>query len=111
MYVECNNNVHTQTNPRNRDSQMFEVYQFVDQTRGTLPVILLGDFNTKPSHLAYAVLTRCLRLEDVYQDDPVDTCDLKSNIFTEKRMTPKRIDFVLYSNKLSPSHALELKVH
>ena len=89
---------------------MFEVYQFVDQTRGTLPVILLGDFNTKPRHLAYAVLTECLRLEDVYQDDPVDTCDRVSNIFTLKRMTPKRIDFVLYSDKSSSSHALELKV-
>ncbi len=95
-----------QTNPRDRDSQLFEIYQFVDSTRGSLPVILVGDFNTKPTHLAYSVLTKCLRLIDVFQDDPVDTCDRKSNIFTESHMTPKRIDFVFYS----PCEALDLKV-
>ncbi len=96
----------SQTNPKNRDSQLLEVYQFVEATRGPLPVILVGDFNTKPTHLAYSILTKCLRLQDVFQDDPVDTCDLKSNIFTESHMTPKRIDFVLFS----PCAALELKV-
>ncbi len=96
----------SQTNPTNRDSQMFEIYQFVEATRGSMPVILVGDFNTKPKHLAYSVLTKCLRLQDVFQDNPVDTCDRKSNVFTESRMTPKRIDFVLFS----PCEALELKV-
>ncbi len=96
----------SQTNPTNRDTQMFEIYQFVEATRGSMPVILVGDFNTKPKHLAYSVLTKCLRLQDVFQDNPVDTCDRKSNVFTESRMTPKRIDFVLFS----PCEALELKV-
>ena len=83
----------------------------MEQTRGTDPVILVGDFNTKPRHLAYSLLTRCLRLHDVFEEDPVDTCDLTSNIFTDrKRMTPKRIDFILFSDEFSTSHILELKV-
>ena len=70
-----------QTNPRCRDSQLFEILQFVEQTRGADPVILVGDFNTKPRHLAYSLLTRCLGLTDVFSEDPVDTCDLVNNIF------------------------------
>ena len=99
------------TNPRCRDSQLFEVLQFVEQTRGADPVILVGDFNTKPRHTAYSLLTRCLRLRDVFEADPVDTCDLTSNIFTDrKRMTPKRIDFILYSEEFAISHTIHLKV-
>lgn len=83
----------------------------MEQTRGADPVILVGDFNTKPRHLAYSLLTSCLKLHDVFTEDPVDTCDLVSNIFTDrKRMTPKRIDFILYSDEFATSHILRLKV-
>jgi endonuclease/exonuclease/phosphatase family metal-dependent hydrolase len=100
-----------QANPRCRDSQLFEVLQFVEQTRGVDPIILVGDFNTKPRHTAYSLLTRCLGLRDVFEADPVDTCDLTSNIFTDrKRMTPKRIDFILYSDEFATSHTIQLKV-
>ena len=101
---------HTQTNPKNRDSQLFEIFQFVEQTRANQPVILMGDFNTKPRHLAYNVLTKCLGLRDVYDDNPVDTCDLTTNVYTEKRMTPKRIDFILFSDEYCPSHSVSLLV-
>ena len=101
-----------QLDPRQRDSEMFEIFQFVDQTRGTDPVIMTGDYNTKPTHDAYKFLVTCLELEDVFQDDPVDTCDRASNIFTKKHMLmkPKRIDFVFYSNKTAASVELRLKV-
>ena len=103
--------INIKVNPRCRDSQLFEVLQFVEQTRGADPVILVGDFNTKPRHTAYSLLTRCLRLHDVFEKDPVDTCDLTSNIFTDrKRMTPKRIDFILYSDEFATSHTIHLKV-
>lgn len=42
-------------------------------------------------------MTKVLGLEDVYADDPVDTCDLKSNSFTKHHMIPKRIDYIFYS--------------
>ena len=103
--------INIKVNPRCRDSQLFEVLQFVEQTRGADPVILVGDFNTKPRHTAYSLLTQCLRLRDVFEEDPVDTCDLITNIFTDrKRMTPKRIDFILYSDEFATSHAIHLKV-
>lgn len=99
-----------QLNPRQRDSQMFEIYRFVDQSRGHDPVIMTGDYNTKPSHHAYDFLTSSLDLDDVYQHDPTDTCDLTSNIFTKKHMTPKRIDYVFYSDRTSRSISLSLEV-
>ena len=89
---------------------MFEVFKFVKQTRGTDPVIMTGDYNTKPSHHAYQFLMSSLELEDVFQEGPVDTCDLTSNVFTKKHMTPKRIDFVLYTDTTADSLALSMQV-
>lgn len=89
---------------------MFEVYKFVDQTRGGDPVIMTGDYNTKPNNPAYDFLIKSLDLVDVYGDDPVDTCDRTDNMYTLKHMTPKRIDFVLYSDKAATSLSLVLKV-
>lgn len=104
--------INLQLNPRQRDSQMFEIYKFVDQTRGQDPVMMTGDYNTKPSHHAYEFLTTALELDDVYRDDPTDTCDLMSNMFTKKkmRMKPKRIDYVFYSDRRAPSISLSLEV-
>ena len=99
-----------QMNPRERDSQMFEIYKFVEQTRGRDPVIMTGDYNTKPSQHAYKFLVTALDLQDVYHDDPTDTCDLVSNMFTKKGMTPKRIDFVLYSDSRASSVSLSPEV-
>lgn len=79
-------------------------------TRGSDVVILMGDFNTKPRHLAYSLLTKCLGLHDVFEKDPVDTCDLVSNIYTKKWMTPKRIDYIFYSDEFAANHSLILKV-
>lgn len=93
---------------------MFELAQFINQTRKDSPIIVCGDFNTKPTHLSYkldqinsinfkthridySLMTKVLGLEDVYADDPVDTCDLKSNSFTKHHMVPKRIDYIFYS--------------
>lgn len=73
-------------------------------------VLCMGDFNTKPTHLAYSIMTKCLRLKDTFEDDPVDTCDLKSNLFTVERMTPKRIDFIFYSNEDSGSCSIKVMV-
>ena len=79
--------------------------QFVRAVRSSDPVIVVGDFNTKPKHLPYSLVTKCLGLQDVFELDPVDTCDLASNIFTKKGCTPKRIDFIFHSDELS-SHVL-----
>lgn len=70
----------------------------------------MGDFNTKPRHLAYSLLTKCLGLHDVFKKGPVDTCDLVSNIYTKKWMTPKRIDYIFYSDEFAANHSLILKV-
>lgn len=48
------------------------------------------------------LITKYMNFHDSFSDDPMDTCDLKSNIFTKSCMTPKRIDFIFYSNELSP---------
>ena len=105
LYIPC-----TQTNPRCREIQLFECLQFVECTRGSDVVILMGDFNTKPRHLAYSLLTKCMGLHDVFEKDPVDTCDLVSNIYTKKWMTPKRIDYIFYSDEFAAKHSLTLKV-
>ena len=55
-------------------------------------------------------MTKCLRLQDAFKDDPVNTCDLKSNMYTMKRMKPKRIDFILYCDEFSSSHRIRLEV-
>lgn len=89
---------------------MFEIYKFVDQTRGGDPVIMTGDYNTKPRHAAYDFLIHSLDLVDVYGDDPVDTCDRTDNMYTKSHMTPKRIDFVLCSDKAATMLSLALKV-
>lgn len=96
-------------NPRCRDSQLFECVQFVERSRGNDMIIVTGDFNTKPSHAAYSMMIKCLNLKDVYEDNPVDTCDLPTNIFTLRRMTPKRIDFIMYSDEYCPQHSLSLQ--
>ena len=70
----------------------------------------MGDFNTKPRHLAYSLPTKCMGLHDVFEKDPVDTCDLVSNIYTKKWMTPKRIDYIFYSDEFAANHSLTLKV-
>ena len=101
---------YTQTNPRCREIQLFECLQFVECMRGSDVVILMGDFNTKPRHLAYSLLTKCMGLHDVFEKDPVDTCDLVSNIYTKKWMTPKRIDYMFYSDEFAANHSLILKV-
>ena len=88
---------------------MFECYQFVQCTRGPDPVILCGDFNTKPSHTPYHLFTKCLGLKDAFLDLPLDTCDLTTNIYTVKTMTPKRIDYIFYADDNCPSHHLVLE--
>ena len=55
-------------------------------------------------------LPSVLSLQDVFEDFPVDTCDLMSNIYTVRKMTPKRIDFILYSDELSTTTTLRLQV-
>ncbi len=70
---------------------------------------MTGDYNTKPNHAAYDFLMASLNLFDVYSDDPVDTCDVATNIY-RLSAPPKRIDFVLYSDKAATSLALALKV-
>ena len=101
---------HMQLDPRQRDSQMFEIYKFVEQTRGADPVILTGDYNTKPNFSSYKFLMSSLGLEDAFCDNPLDTCDLTSNIFTKKHMTPKRIDFVFYTDKEATSLSMAVEV-
>ena len=71
---------------------------------------MVGDFNTKPRHGAYSFLMSTLELQDAFQDLPLDTCDLTSNIFTKKHMTPKRIDYVFYTDKESASLSVAVKV-
>lgn len=73
---------------------------------------MTGDYNTKPTHDAYEFLTSGLELEDAFLDNPVNTCDLASNIFTKKKqgMCPKRIDYVFFSDKEATSLQLTLKV-
>ena len=105
IHVPC-----AQTDPRSRNNQIFEILQFVECTRGSDVVILLGDFNTKPRHLAYSLLTKCMGMRDVFEEDPVDTCDLVSNIYTKSWMTPKRIDYIFYCDKFSANHNITLKV-
>ena len=78
------------------ESHLFEIFQFVEQTRGTDPVILVGDFNIKQYDLTYSLLTRCLRLRDVYTE-----------IYSEKpsdipRRKEDQVDFILISDELSP---------
>ena len=92
--------------------------QFVKSVRSTDPVLLMGDFNTKDKFLPYQLMTKCLGLQDVFRDNPVDTCDLTSNIFTKKGIKPKRIDFIFHSDELSinlclveESHRLALTGH
>lgn len=82
----------------------------MEQTRGADPVIMVGDFNTKPSHGAYSFLMSSLELEDAFHDLPLDTCDLTSNIFTKKHMTPKRIDYVFYTDKEAALLSANVKV-
>ena len=89
---------------------MFEIYKFVELTRGDDPVIMTGDYNTKPRHTAYDFLLTTLELEDAFHDKPLDTCDLTSNIFTKKHMSPKRIDFVLYTDKEASSLTMAVEV-
>ena len=40
----------------------------------------------------------------------MDTCDLKSNMYTVERMTPKRIDFIFFSDHRCPSTEMEVQV-
>lgn len=101
----------THLNPRRRDNQLFELVQMVEQSRGCDLVLVTGDFNTKPdTHcLQYNLLVKCLGLQDVFQDDPVDTCDLRSNIFTLSHMTPKRIDFIFFSDEFAANNTMTVK--
>lgn len=101
--------INTHANPKCRESQMFECYQFVQRTRGNDPVILCGDFNTKPTHVPYDLFTKCLGLKDAFADLPLNTCDLTTNIYTVKHMTPKRIDYIFYGDENCPSHMLVLQ--
>ena len=89
---------------------MFEMYKFVDQTRGRDPIIMTGDFNIESSHHTHKFLMSALDLQDVYQDNPRNTCDLVSNVFTKKNRTPKRIDYILYSDAKASSVSLALEV-
>lgn len=89
---------------------MFEIYKFVEQTRGSDPVIMTGDYNTPPNHSGYNFLVTSLGLEDAFCDSPLNTCDVASNVFTKKNLTPKRIDFVFFTDKEATSLSLAVEV-
>lgn len=99
----------THVNPRCRSSQLFQLMQFIHNIRHRDPVIVCGDFNTKDTNLEYQLMAKCLGLQDLFIDDPVDTCDIKSNVFTKDRHKPKRIDFIFYSDEFCSNQQLTSK--
>ena len=71
---------------------------------------MIGDYNTKTTQYAYEFLVTSLGLKDVFADDPVNTCDLLTNIYTKPNQTPKRIDYVFFSDEKSSLLRLTVKV-
>ena len=47
-------------------------------------------------------------MQDAFAGCSVDTCDLESNIYTEK-IKPKRIDFVFFSDERCPKAEMEVQ--
>ena len=91
-----------------QESQLFEILQFVEQTRGADPVVLVGDFNTTPHHLAYSLMTRCLRLHDIFTEK---FCD--SSYHKPRRAKEHTIDYIFISDEMSTSDtcSLSAQVH
>ncbi|MCG8624255.1 MAG: hypothetical protein MJE68_19960 [Proteobacteria bacterium] len=70
----------------------------MEQTRGADPVILVGDFNTNPHHLAYSLITRCLRLRDIFIEK---FCDDAFN--KPRRVKKDTIDYSFISDDVATS--------
>ena len=47
-------------------------------------------------------------MQDAFAGCSVDTCDLESNIYTEK-IKPKRIDFIFFSDERCPKAEMEVQ--
>ena len=100
-----------------RDSQLFEIMQFIHYTRGTDLVIMCGDLNTYPKMIGLKLFTKCLQLQDSFfhgectpsscqQCQNCHTCDKRGNTFVKRTANPKRIDYLFYSPKASSGFAI-----
>jgi len=106
-----------QTYSRFRDSQLFEIMQFIHYTRGTDLVVMCGDLNTYPKMIGLKLFTKCLQLQDSFfhgecnpsscpQCQSCHTCDKRGNTFVKPTANPKRIDYLFYSPKASCGFAI-----
>ena len=64
---------------------MFELTQFISNTRGNDLIILCGDFNTTDNHPAYRLITTYLGLQVQWNLSNLDTAGTeKENVFTSE---------------------------
>jgi sphingomyelin phosphodiesterase 2 len=101
--------VTTHLNSRWKESQTFELTQFIGNARGNDIVILCGDFNTLDNHPAYRLITTYLGLQDAFAGCSANTCNLRSNTYTKKTKTPCRIDYVFYSSDRCPTAEMDVQ--
>ena len=95
-----------QTHYEHQICHLFEIHQFVESTRGAYPVILVGDFNTRPHNLAYSLITRCLRLRDIYTEN----FHKRASNNKPRRAKNDTIDFIFVSDEFCMTSSLTAKV-
>ncbi|MBB3699015.1 endonuclease/exonuclease/phosphatase family protein [Flammeovirga yaeyamensis] len=92
-------NAHTEAFDQDtRTKQMFFLKDWFLKTAETMPVILLGDFNSDPSYENAAIL-------EMYNDERIGAMCSKENLLGEKTLTYptdkpiEQLDFVFYSSR------------